>query len=420
MSRTLNRLGNAKQVAAIKAPGWHGDGGGLFLRIRKDGARSWVLVRQAGGKRVERGLGGFDTISLADVRERARTFSDEKHEAEPSIPTFGDFTDRILPTFLPGFKNAKHRQQWENTLKTHGGPLRGLPIDRVGTDDVLAVLRPIWQHKNETARRLRGRIERILGAAKAEGLRPRDAINPAAWDDHLVHFLKAKAKRVKSHHAAMPFPDVPAFVAKLRARPSISALALELCILSATRTTETIAAQRKEFDLEALVWTIPEERMKMGMSHQVPLTPRMAEIVRQRAAGLSPDGFLFPGQVRTDRAPHLSNMAMIMMLRGMTGEKLTVHGFRSAFRDWAGDTTDHPREIAEMALAHSIGSDVEVAYRRSRALEKRRLLMQDWENFLSHKDEGALDAQEEAPMQRAKRPRRPKNDQPGQVSLFSA
>ncbi len=383
MARTLNRLGNAKHVAALKAPGMHADGGGLYLRIRPEGTRSWVLVRQAGGKRVERGLGSFDSISLADVRERARNYQDAvEAPAEKRIPTFGEFTEEILPTFLPGFKNAKHRQQWENTLKTYCKPTWGKRIDEVTTDDVLAVLRPIWIDKPETASRVRGRMERIFGAAKAARLRPIDSMNPAAWDDHLSHFLSARTKRVK-HHAAMPFADLPAFLAKLRANGSVSARALELCILTACRTIEVIAARHHEFDLERLVWTIPQERMKMGIAHEVPLTPRMVEIVKGLSESLSPTGYLFPGQARTDREPHLSNMAMTQLLRGMVAEKWTVHGFRSSFRDWAGDATDHPREVAEMALAHSLGSGVEAAYRRGRALEKRRALMQDWEKYLA-------------------------------------
>lgn len=382
MARTLNRLGNAKQVAAIKADGMHSDGGGLYLRIQRGGAaRSWVVVSTKGGKRVERSLGPFDKLTLAEVRARRDSPAALEAAAAPPPPaskTFGEFADEIVPGIVAGFKNAKHRQQWENTTADiYIAPLRALPIDTVSTEDVLSVLRPIWLEKNETASRLRGRIERILGAAKAKGLRPIDSINPAAWDGHLEHFLPKKRKDQKGHHEALPWREVPAFVAKLRAKPSTSALALEICILGWTRTTECIGARRKEIDLAAATWTIPKERMKLGKEHTVPLPPRMAAIFGELCEGLAPEDFIFAG-----RKGGLSDMAMLMLARRTAGCRITVHGFRSAARDWAGDATDHPREIAEMALAHAVGSDVEQAYRRGTALLKRRKLLEDWEGFL--------------------------------------
>lgn len=369
ISRTLNRLGNHKQVDAIKEVGWHADGGGLYLRVLPNGTRRWVMVDQTGGKRKERGIGVFPDVSVAKARDERNAVPEEPKVA-PSDVTFGAFADELLPTILPGFKNAKHRQQWKNTLATHAKGLRPKPIQSITTNDVLEVLSPIWQTVPETAKRLRGRIERILGAAKASGLRPIDSINPAAWDDHLEHFLKVKKKRVK-RHAAMPWQELPAFWTRLGKMRSTTAKALQITILGWTRTNETIGATRSELDLEAKLWTIPAERMKAGIEHVIPLTDSMVAIFKEMIVGLEPHERIFP----------LSDMAMLMSMRKM---KLpyTVHGFRSAARDWAGDETDHPREIAEMALSHAVGDAVEQAYRRGTALAKRRKLMEDWEKFL--------------------------------------
>lgn len=388
MPRTLNRLGNAKQVAAIKADGMHSDGGGLYLRIQRGGAaRSWVVVSTKGGKRVERSLGPFDKLTLAEARARRDSPAALEAAAAPEAPhpaakTFGEFADEIVPGIVAGFKNAKHRQQWENTTADiYIAPLRALPIDAVSTEDVLAVLRPIWLEKNETASRLRGRIERILGAAKAGGLRPIDSINPATWDGHLEHFLPKKRKDQKGHHKAMPWQALPGFLAQIRANGSTSALALEMCVLTWTRTTELTGMQLKEIDTLKGTWTIPKERMKLGKEHVVPLTPQMLAILREMTHGMNdPDSFVFPGR---KKGRPLSNMAMLQLVRRTAGNGFTVHGFRSAARDWAGDATDHPREIAEMALAHAVGSDVEQAYRRGTALLKRRKLLEDWEGFLA-------------------------------------
>lgn len=398
-ARTLNKLGNAKQVAALKEPGWHGDGGGLYLRIQASG-RSWVLVKVVDGKRTERGLGSAAEVSLArarelrdnpeliDAEERAAEEARQAQEeaaaaaaAEASVPTFGDFTDIILADILPGFKNAKHRQQWHNTLKDHAAALTPMRVDRITTDDVLSVIRPLWSTKNETASRLRGRIERILGAAKAAGHRPKDSQNPAAWDDHLEHFLTARKKRDKGHHEAVPVEEVPAVWAHLaKRRNSNSVEALRITILTAARTGETIGAQRKEVDLDAKIWTVPAERMKMGVEHMVALSDHAVEIFERLCVGLEPDDYIFPGFGK--KCPHLSNMAMLMLLQDDMGREETVHGFRSTFRDWAGDETRFARDLAEAALAHAIGDASEQAYRRRTALEKRRPLMRAWAQYL--------------------------------------
>lgn len=379
-SRQLNRLGNAKQVAAIKEPGWHGDGGGLYLRIQAGGARSWVLVDTKGGKRKERGLGSASTVTLAQAREKRDNPTPAKSN---KVPTFGDWSDEILGELLPGFKNEKHRGQWKDTLQVQAASLRKLQVDAIDTDDVLDVLRPIWRTTNETASRLRGRIERILDAARAKGHIQPPYENPARWKGHLEHFLARKKKTEKGHHKAMPYADIPAFMPRLRALESTSALALEVTILCATRTTETAHAKVRELNLDAAEWTIPAERMKMGIAHTVPLVPRVVETFRDLARGLGPDDYLFPGGVP---GKPLSNMAMLMCLRGLNDERYTVHGFRSTFRDWAGDETDHARDIAEMALAHGVGDETEQAYRRGSGLRKRRVLMEDWAAYLEGGD----------------------------------
>ncbi|NDB70206.1 MAG: integrase, partial [Methylocystaceae bacterium] len=248
------------------------------------------------------------------------------------------------------------------------------PVNEITTIDVLAVLKPLWQTKNETASRLRGRIEAVLDAAKA--LKYRTGENPAAWKGNLAHLLSKRQKLYRGHQAALPYSDIPGFMRELRSRPSTSALALEFTILTAGRTNEILGARWSEFDLDDKIWTIPAERMKMAKVHRVPLSDRCVEIVRMLRPNNS-DGFIFTGP---SNKKQLSNMAMLMLLRSFE-QKITVHGFRSSFRDWAGNETNHSREVVEEALAHQIGDEVERAYRRSDAIEKRRMLMNDWTAF---------------------------------------
>jgi integrase len=385
MPRTLNRLGNAKQVAALKKPGWHGDGGGLYLRIQNGGARSWVLVSTKGGKRVERGLGSAAAVSLAEARQ-LRDNPPSAAAVPVKVPTFGEFADAFVAEHAPTFKNAKHRQQWENTLKTHAASLRPLRIDEVDTDAVLAVLRPMWTSANETASRLRGRIERILDAAAVAGHRDPDKRNPASWKGHLQVILpRRKKKREKRNHPAMPWADVPEFVGRLRAATDTSARALEFTILCAARTGETIGARVGEFDFDKGLWTIPADRMKAGLTHIVPLAPRALAIAQEMALAKKPGDFLFDGQ-RAGKG--LSQQAMLEKLRGMA-PGLTVHGFRSSFKDWSLDATDHPDQLSEFALAHVVGDNAKAAYLRTTMIEKRRALMVDWEGYLGGQVAGA-------------------------------
>jgi integrase len=280
--------------------------------------------------------------------------------------------DDVREALSVGFRNEKHKAQWKSTLETYAVPLRGKPVDTITTDDVLNVLKPIWAAKAETASRVRGRIEKVLDAAKAKGYR--DGENPARWRGHLDHLLPRPSKRTRGHHAAMPYEDVAAFIAKLREREAAAALALELCILTAARSGEILGMQWSEIDLDKKIWTVSANRMKAGREHRVPLSSRAITILNQLEKGRAGE-FVFPGQVHNKP---LSNMAMEMILRRMQIENATVHGFRSSFRDWAGNVSNFPREVVETALAHVIGDKAEQAYRRSDALEKRRKLMDQW------------------------------------------
>lgn len=392
MARPLNIL-TARKVSTLKDVGRHADGGGLYLRITDAGAKSWVFMTTSGKKRLEIGLGGASLVSLAaarkiagDMRDAVAMGNDPRaviapptEALEPEIPTFGDFADNFVAGLIEGWKHDKHKQQWTNTLQNHARSLRSKWVDTIGTDDVLEVLRPIWTTTPEQASKLRGRIERILDAAAAAGHRDPEKRNPATWQRHLEHFLP-KQKRGE-HHKAVPWRKMPDFWSSLsERRASSSVSALRFTILNATRTTETIGAQRKEFDLEGLKWTIPKQRMKESIAHEIPLTAAALNVLQDMAIDeLNPDDYVFPG---ASGGEPLSNMAMLMLLQDDMKNDATVHGFRSTFRDWAGDATDHPREIVEMALAHAVGDSTERAYRRSRAFEKRRTLMEDWVTFL--------------------------------------
>ena len=373
----------ARKVETAKA-GKYGDGGGLQLAVAPTGAKKWVLRFLYQGKAREMGLGSYPEVGLAEAREKAlagrrlaRSGVDpiQARKKGEDVPTFGEIADEIADQLAEGFRNEKHKAQWRMTLTVYAEPLRAKPIDKIETADVLAVLQPIWQKKPETASRLRGRIERVLNAAKAKGYRTGE--NPAAWRGHLENLLPRQQKLARGHHAAMPYRDIPAFVARLQERQAVAALALEFAILTATRSGEVLGARWQEIDLDEKVWTVPRGRTKAAREHRVPLSSRAAAIIEKMNEARTGD-YVFPGQ--TANRP-LSVMAMEMVLRRMGIEEATVHGFRSGFRDFAGNETIFPREIAEHALAHVIGDKAEQAYRRSDALARRRELMDAWANF---------------------------------------
>ena len=376
-------------------PGKYGDGDGLQLAVASTGARKWVLRFLWRGKAREMGLGSYPEVGLAEARERAlagrrlaRSGVDPiaERRQDRRVPTFGELADEVVAEQSKGFRNDKHKAQWAMTLREYAAPLRVKPIDEITTEDLLAVLKPLWTEKPETASRLRGRIERVLNAAKAKGFRSGE--NPAAWRGHLENLLPKQSKLSRGHHAAMPYAEVPAFITELRKRDAVAGLALEFAILTAARSGEVLGARWSEVDLKAKVWAIPAKRMKAGREHRVPLSyPALAILEKLDEARVSE--FIFPGQ-RAGRP--LSVMALEMVLRRMLrrdAQHVTVHGFRSAFRDWSGNETHFPREVAEHALAHVVGDKAEQAYRRSDALEKRRALMDAWAAYC---DPSSVDA----------------------------
>lgn len=373
--------------ADTRKPGKHADGDGLYLIVEKTGARAWWFIFSWQGRRPEMKLGGTDVLSLAEARDAATEARrklaaginpiDARREARKASakPTFGEIADALIEIKSSGWRNEKHREQWGVSLKNGAAKLRPLQVDAIDTAAVLSVLKPVWLTTPESAMRLRQRIEAVLDAAKAQGHRTGE--NPAAWRGHLVHLLPKRPNVARGHHAAMPYSEVPAFVTKLRAIDTASARALEFAIFTAARSGEVYGARWSEIDTSAKIWTLPPERMKSGREHRVPLCARAVEIIEKQAASKVSD-FVFPGQ-KANKS--LSHIAMAKVLDRMKVENATPHGFRSSFRDWAGNETSFPREIAEAALAHTIGDAVERAYRRSDALERRRELMQAWANY---------------------------------------
>jgi integrase len=392
MARSVNKL-NARQIATLKRDGRYSDGGGLYLVVGPGASRRWAFLFRWRGKLKEMGLGSLAYVSLADARQKAgetrRMLNEGRNPIEhrkaalaarEAVATsFGTFADELVTGLSHGFRNERHKAQWAMTLTRYAAPLRPKALNEISTDDILGVLQPLWLKRPETASRLRGRIERVLDAAKAKGLRSGE--NPARWRGHLDALLPKRQKLTRGHHAAMPYGELPAFIAHLRASESVSALALEFTILTAARSGEVLGARWDEFDLGAKLWTVPASRMKAGREHRVPLSPCALDILRS-AEKMRTGDYVFPGQ---RRGKPLSAMALAKVLRRAGLEDVTVHGFRSAFRDWAGNETSFTRDVAEAALAHAVGDMTERAYRRGDALEKRRQLMTAWANFIEPK-----------------------------------
>lgn len=382
MARTLNNLTDAK-AKAEKKPGRHSDGGGLYLNVSPTGSKSWLFMWTRDGKRREMGLGAYPAITLSDARAHASEYRKAVAQGRDPIaekakevePTFGDCADKLVASIEGEWRNEKHRYQWTQTLTNYCGAIRDTPVSKIGTAEVLSVLTPLWSTKAETASRLRGRIERVLDFAKVKGWR--EGENPAAWRGNLRNVLPRRQKLQRGHLAAMPYRDVPAFTTqKLRPAEGLASRAIELAILTASRTGEVLGAKWSEIDFDKKLWNVPKERMKDGRPHTVPLSKQAHAMLTTLKETRTSD-FIFPGQ-RIGKP--LSNMAMLMFMRRLKSS-YTVHGFRSAFRDWCGDETSFPRELAEAALSHKVGNEVERAYRRSDALEKRRKMMQAWADF---------------------------------------
>uniref|UniRef100_B0SXU9 Integrase family protein n=1 Tax=Caulobacter sp. (strain K31) TaxID=366602 RepID=B0SXU9_CAUSK len=381
MGRSLHKL-TAIQAAKLKVPGRHSDGGGLYLSIDDGGRRRWVFIYTRGAKRTELGLGGGRDLSLANARVEAAAFRtmladglDPKVERarDDQAQTFGACADAYVEAMRPSWRNEKHAAQWKMTLTKYAAPIRERPVKELTTQDILDVLQPLWTRTPETAERLRGRMENVLDAAKAKGLRTGE--NPARWRGHLNQLLPKRQRLARGHHAALAYDLIPDFMANLRTRSAVAARALEFAILTASRSGEVLGATWNEFDLDKKVWVIPATRMKAGREHRVPLSARAMEIAEAQFD--DGKGYVFAGP---KLGKPLSSMAMAMLLRRMKSD-ITVHGFRSSFRDWASETTGFSHEVCEMALAHTIANKAEAAYRRGDLFDKRRKLMEAWAGY---------------------------------------
>lgn len=396
-----------RAVRGDLAPGRHADGGCLYLRVKEGGSKSFSFMSdmtfEGRKKRIQLGLGGYPLTTLAQARAKASELrnrikdpvikarledgmslretidlEDRRHarDAIKTVPTFGEFSKNWLDANLDNMTtNLKARQQWYSTLKAYAAPMNALPLDQIEIEHVLACLQPIWTTKTETARRVQQRLFRILAAAKVYGHRSGD--NPAQWAGNLDMALPS-VKKLKGHHAAIPYAALPAYFRKLKERHTGSSLALQFIILTTVRSGEGRGAEWAEIDLDTATWTIPPERMKARKKHVVPLSDPAREILETMRQG-NETPFVFPS---SGHAGHVTEASLRKLMSKTNAQAFTIHGFRSAFRDWAGNETEFPRELAEEALAHQLDS-VEAAYRRSVAVERRRSLMASWATFVA-------------------------------------
>jgi len=395
--RTINRLTPLK-VARLKKPGRYGDGLGLWLQVSRYGTKAWLFRYQREGKARQMGLGPLHTVTLAKARDKATacrrllldgvdpleakrqrrtTVADQKARAL----TFKQAAEKYIAANERHWKNAKHATQWSATLETYAFPILGtLPVDEIDKNAVIRAVEPIWEAKRETANRVRGRIETVLNWAVARGYR-KEGDNPARWKGHLEHALPKLGKKVR-HQPALPYAELPAFMAELRNREGASARALEFTILNMARTGAVIGATWNEVDLDEQVWTVPPERAGAKIigentkPRRVPLSPRSIEILKSlpREKG-NPHVF-----IGAKKGTGLSNMAMLELMRKLR-PKYVPHGFRSTFKDWCAERTNYPNEVSEAALWHAVADKVEAAYRRGQLFEKRRLLADEWQRY---------------------------------------
>jgi len=402
MARAVGKL-SSLDVARSKKRGYYGDGGGLYLLVGPNGAKSWVFRFRKEGKLREMGLGPLHTIGLAEARQKAQDCRRKRLDGIDPIEakraalatarlddaktmTFRQCAESYIKAHRAGWRNPKHAEQWPSTLATYVYPVFGaLPVQAIDVGLVLKALEPIWTVKPETASRVRGRIESVLDWATARGCRQGE--NPARWRGHLENLLpkKSKVRRVE-HHAALSYDELPEFMAELRQQEGIAARALEFAILTVARTSAVIVAQWSEFDLSARLWTLPAERMKAGREHRAPLSDRAIAILEEMRR-LHGGDFVFPGATRHHP---IGETSFFVLVRRMGRGDLTAHGFRSTFSDWCGERTNFPAEVREMALAHTVNDKVEAAYRRGDLFQKRRQVMDAWARFATTAPDGNI------------------------------
>jgi integrase len=406
MARATSKLSAKFTEKKDLKPGLYGDGGGLYLQVSDFKTKAWVFRFMMAGRARKMGLGDFELVSLKDARkkrdaayglvvdgvdpiEERKTRKAEQAAEKAKTLTFKECAEGYIAAHKSSWKSEKHAGQWEATLETYAYPIIGnLPVQMIETAHVMKIIQPIWNTKTETASRVRGRIEKVLDRAKA--LKLRSGENPAAWRGHMDQLLPSKSQvSPVKNHPALPYAELPDFMAKLRAKKGVSARALEFTILTVARTGDTIGAPRREIDKAEKLWTVPAARVKgkkgaRKRDHVVPLTKQA--LAALDAVPVEGD-FLFPGG-KEDTG--LSNAAMSELLEGMgyLPEYATVHGFRSTFKDWCGDLTAYPNEMSEIAMAHTVDDKVEAAYRRSDMREKRRRMMADWAAFCDGKAVG--------------------------------
>lgn len=387
MPKIVERL-NPLKVKNLHEKGDYADGGGLYLTVSATGAKSWIYRYSSDGRRREMGLGSVTKVGLGEARKLAERASsslalgldplDQKRELAlkgTNALTFRTCAEQYIASHKPGWRNPKHAQQWENTLKTYADPVIGdLSTDQITTDQIMTILEPIWLTKSETATRVRGRIESILDWAKTKGLR--EGENPARLRGHLDHLLppSKKSRRVK-HHPYLPWENAPTFIKALDEMDGLAPKALKLVILTALRGGNVVGAEWREIDLDKKIWSIPAGKMKAGIEFRVPLS---TETVRLLKSLPSTSHFLFPG--RNDKP--MTTAALTAVKDRMGHEDIAVHGFRTTFRTWASDSAQAPREVSEAALAHVLENKTEASYARTDHLERRRELMEQWASFL--------------------------------------
>ena len=383
-------------ISRLKEPGLWAVGGvaGLYLHVNDRGARSWILRVVVGDKRRDMGLGGYPDIGVADARQKAREArlkieqgvdpillrkqaKSELMALQATDKTFEQAAGEYIKIHADSWSNDKHRKQWESTLAAYAFPVVGkLSLRHIRQEHILKILEPIWTTKTETATRVRGRMESILDWAKVKGLRSGE--NPAAWKGHLDHMLPAPTRLKKIEHlTAVPVREMPGFMVKLRQAAGIAAQALEFLILTAARSGEVRGITWEEVSLDDALWIVPAERMKMKKEHRVPLSNRAVDILKSQPR-IDGNPLVFPAP----RGSQMSDATMSAVLKRMNVDA-TVHGFRSSFRDWCGDYTNYPRDLAEQCLAHGADDPVEAAYRRGDALERRREIMNEWSKFVA-------------------------------------